>query len=134
MSHARSLTELLLVAERYIAMKSCKEPRSTRQAVTSAIAVLIGCCIALGYSDYSEAKPSTRSIFDGRELSLQSPPEWSSPDISLLAEWYQDKGSGGFSENFSDEPLVNEDWELTPDESSSGSSYPYVGICTPWNC
>ena len=69
----------------------------------------------------------------GVELSLAIPPEQSLSTSFLLPEWYQDTGSGGFPENFTDEHRLIDEWERSPDEVSSCSWSPYVEICQHWN-
>ena len=85
---------------------------------------LAGCC-AIMLTGQSPAKPS----FDER---LEKPPSFSvvaapfgqgqSPERFSLTDWLSDNGSGGFSENFSDEDRVLDEWETIPPDRRMGVS------------
>ena len=79
---------------------------------SSIVSALVVCC---ALPEYSEAMPLTDDGFDtGAELSLAIPPEQSLSTSFLLSEWYQDTGSGGFPENFTDEYRLIDEWERSP--------------------
>jgi hypothetical protein len=88
---------------------------------------LIICCVVL--SEYSVAKPSTVESLNA--WSPGTPCEQLSAPF-VLSEWNQDTGSGGFPPNFSDERLLIDEWEKSPDELPSGSWSPNVEYCVDW--
>jgi hypothetical protein len=83
--------------------------------ILAKISALIVCCLVL--TKDSEAKPSIENVFAmaavGSEVFMALQPELSTP--FLLSEWLSDSGSGGFTENFSDEHRRMDEWETGPD-------------------
>lgn len=79
--------------------------------ILAKISVLMVCCLVL--TKDSEAKPSIENVFAmaavGSEVFVALQPELSAP--FLLSEWLSDSGSGGFTENFSDEHRRMDEWE-----------------------
>lgn len=87
---------------------------SIRLSKISALAI---CCLVL--TKDSEAKPLAEENFTtayaARELPLAIEPEQFAPAPFRLSDRYWDHGSGGFSENFSDEHPRMDEWEALPD-------------------
>jgi hypothetical protein len=85
---------------------------------TLKISVLVICCLAL--TKDSEAKPlaedSFTTAYADREQPLAIEPEHFLSAPFRLSDWYQDHGSGGFPENFSDEHPRLDEWENFLDE------------------
>ena len=110
---------------------SRKDSRSRRGPFRSAgILVLMLCCLVP--SGYSEAGKGPRGE---RELALAIPPERFLPSPVLRPEWYQDTGSGGFPQDFSDELLlIDDEWERSPGGAASGSWLPHPENCVHWPC
>ena len=84
--------------------------------VYGAVRLSIILALVAFYSAHSNAKPESENAVVAEatsEVSLAIQPE---QEPFLLSDWYQDSGSGGFPENFSDERRLVVEWDNTPVE------------------